>query len=55
MADIAAEFLNESDYNVIVVDYSPIAELDYISAVADSKSIGTYLQFAKTSHFSARF
>lgn len=40
--DLTAELLDQGDYNVIAVDYTPIAELDYISAVADSPAIGNY-------------
>lgn len=38
--DFTAEFLEQGDYNVIAVDYTPISQLDYISAVVDSKAVG---------------
>lgn len=38
--DLTAEFLEEEDFNVIAVDYTPIAQLDYISAANDIKYVG---------------
>lgn len=40
MVDLTDAYLNTSDYNVITVDWSPIANLDYISAVAEAKNVG---------------
>lgn len=40
--ELTDDLLDQGDYNIITVDYTPIANLDYISAVADSPSIGKY-------------
>lgn len=41
VVDLTAELLEQGDCNVIAVDYTPIShQLDYISAVADSKPVG---------------
>lgn len=34
--------LEQYDYNIIAVDYAPIAKLDYISAVVDARAVGKW-------------
>lgn len=38
--DLTAEFLAEEDYNVIAVDYTPIGQQEYATAVSNIKYVG---------------
>lgn len=38
--EVTDELLEQGDYNVIAVDYTPIGQLGYVAAVVDSKAIG---------------
>lgn len=40
VCESTAELLQEGDCNVIAVDYTPISQLDYISAIRDAKYVG---------------
>lgn len=40
VVELTTELLNQSDCNVITVDYTAISELDYLSAVNDVPYVG---------------
>lgn len=42
VCESTAELLQQGDCNVIAVDYTPISQLDYFSAIRDAKYVGKY-------------